>query len=466
MPSRLPAILLFVVIAALAFGVGGCGEESTGPGNPQPPPQPWQQSAGGGFSDLGLSVATDGTGNVISAGSFQGRANFGGTSVVTAGMTDIYLAKYDPSGTMLWVKSAGGNGFDTGWGVATDASGNIAMTGYFQNTANFGTTSLGPAVGDDMFVARYDASGSLLWAKSAGGAGIDRARGIAVDGSSNIIVAGRFEGSASFDGTTLTSAGGDDIAIAKYNASGALMWAVSAGGPGMDRSWGVRTDATGNVIVTGLYTGTASFDGTMVTAVGVNDVFVAKYSAAGNLVWVRSTGGTGDDKGWDVAVDRSNNVFVTGSFALTATFGPAMFTSAGGLDVFVAKYSAAGTFLWAASGGSTFDDEGLAVAVDGSGNAILTGPFAGMASFGSQSITAADSTDVFMAKYGPSGGLAWVQSAGGTGQDAGLDVASDGSGNVIATGRFAVWASFGSDTLTSAGSDDIFILKSGPSGLE
>jgi hypothetical protein len=458
-------IALCALIMTVGLGTVGCSEDSTGPGTPPAQPQAWQRKAGGGLSDLGLSIAIDGAGNVFAAGSFQGRATFGSTPL-DADSTDIYLAKYNASGTLVWVKQAGGTGTDTGWGLATDGMGNVVMTGYFRATANFGGTLLTSAGGDDIFLAKYDTSGNVLWAYKAGGGSEDRARGVAVDGSGNVIVAGRFEGTATFGHTVLTSAGGEDIVVAKYNSSGGFAWALSAGGTGDDRAWGVSVDAAGNIVVAGLYRGTADFDGTMINSAGLADIFVAKYDASGNVLWVQTAGGMGEEKAQDVAVDRSANVLVTGGFEQSAFFGANMLTSNGGEDVFAAKYSSTGAVLWASSAGGTGLDEGISVATDGSDNVILTGIFDASATFGSDVITSAGSWDIFLAKYTPSGTVSWAQSAGGTLLDQGLDVTTDSSGNIIATGYFQNTASFGSANLTSAGFEDIFILKAKPSGLE
>src|SRR5688572_25082949 len=172
--------------------------------------------------DSGRSVATDAQGNNYVTGHFKGIATIGNATLTSSGLYDIFIAKYNASGTLLWAKQAGGTGDDQGYSIAVDGSGNSYVTGHFKGIATFGTTTLTSSGLYDIFIAKYNASGTLLWAKQAGGARNDSGQGIAVDGSGNSYVAGYFEGiTATFGTTTFTSNGGnDDVFIAKYDASG------------------------------------------------------------------------------------------------------------------------------------------------------------------------------------------------------------------------------------------------------
>ncbi|MEJ8801250.1 SBBP repeat-containing protein [Pontibacter sp. H249] len=413
-----------------------------------------------GLNDQARSVAVDGSGNTYVTGYFQGTATFGTTTLTNAREigTDIFIAKYDASGNVLWAKSAGGESSDYGNSIAVDGSGNAYVTGNFWGTATFGTTTL-TSSGDDVFIAKYDASGNVLWAKSAGGAISDYGNSVAVDGLGNAYVTGEFKGTATFGTTTLTNAGGigTDIFIAKYDASGNALWAKSAGGANSDYGNSVAVDGSGNSYVTGYFQGAATFGTTTLTNAGGTDIFIAKYDASGNALWAKSAGGANSDYGNSVAVDGSGNPYVTGYFQGTATFGTTTLTNAGGTDIFIAKYDASGNALWAKSAGGANSDYGNSVAVDDAGNAHVTGSFHGAATFGTTTLTSSGD-DVFIAKYDASGNALWAKSAGGANSDIGRGIAVGKTGDAYVTGAFAGTAAFGTKSLTSDGSA-MFLTK-------
>ena len=321
----------------------------------QTPDWLWAKRAGGTSGDNGMAIAVDGDGNSYVTGRFTGTSSFNGTSLTSAGYTDIFVAKYNSSGAFLWVKRAGGTGFTTATGadIAVDGFGNCYVTGWFSETVSFNGTSLTFAGGNDIFVAKYNSSGDFLWVKQAGGTGNDIGWGIAVDASGNSYVTGLFagptgglrksyvtnsftSGTANFDGTILTSAGKDDIFVAKYDASGSFQWVKQAGGISNDGGNGIVIDGSGNSYVTGYFTDTANFSGISLTSAGETDIFVVKYNSSGAVQWTKRAGGTDYDKGYGVAIDGTLKSYVTGYFYDTASFNPSL-TSAGDNDIFVAK---------------------------------------------------------------------------------------------------------------------------------
>ena len=448
----------------------------------------WARSVGGTSTDIGYGIAVDASDNVYVTGVFNGTVDFdpgSGTTNLTSAGFDVFFAKYNSSGELVWAKSVGGSSSDFGYGIAVDAIGNVYVTGYFNGTVDFdpgsGTTNLTSAGLSDVFFAKYNSSGDLVWAKSVGGSATDVGRSIVLDASGNVYVTGDFAGTVDFDpgsGTTnLTSAGGFDVFFAKYNTSGDLVWAKSVGGSLSDDGRSIAVDASGNVHVTGFFNGTADFDPgsgtTNLTSGGSFDVFFAKYNFFGELVWAKGVGGTSLDFGSSIDVDASGNVYVTGYFEATADFDPGSgssnLTSAGGKDVFFAKYNSSGELVWAKGVGGTAFDFGSSIDVDASGNVYVTGFFKGTADFdpgsGSTNLNSASvgSNDVFFAKYNSSGDLVWAKSVGGTSGDNGEKIAVDGSGNVYVTGFFQGTADFdpgsGTTNLTSAGSNDVYFAK-------
>jgi hypothetical protein len=235
-----------------------------------------------------------------------------------------------------WAKQAGGTLQDVGRGIAMDTSGNSYVTGLFNDTVVFGAsepneTTLISYGGPDIFVAKYDSDGHLVWVKQAGGALLADGLGIAVDTSGNSYVIGRFEGTAVFGAsepneTTLVNASGSDIFVAKYDSDGHLVWVKQAGGTGSAGGFGLGMDGSGNIYITGTFNHSATFGAsepneTTLVSAGSNDIFVAKYDANGGLLWAKQAGGAVPAYGLGIAVDTSGNSYVTGQFYGTAVFG-------------------------------------------------------------------------------------------------------------------------------------------------
>jgi hypothetical protein len=421
----------------------------------------WARPIGGRDSDQGNSVTVDGSGNGIVVGNFQGTAYFGGPQPLTStgGSTDIFIAKYSPSGAYICARQVGGTGDDRALTAKADASGNIFVTGTFAGTVDFGGTVLTSSAGSgDVFVAKYapDCT-SLLWVKGFGSSTDDVGYGLAVDGYGDVIVTGYFSGSANFGGGTVLSNGPfADIFIAKYSGSnGAYQWAHTLYGPSIDIGRSAAVDRDGNVVVTGSFQSTVSDGETfqpMMTSAGSVDFFLLKYSSAGAYLWSRAFGGSGDDVAYGVDVDDGDNIAVVGSFQMTMALGGNSLTSAGLSDTFVAKFSPLGNHLWSLRVGGTGIDIDYAVAVDGVGNVVLTGGYQ----------YTSGQWDVLVAKYSAAGAPLWSRNYGSTANDLGLGVAVDGGGNVLVTGYFQGAINFGGGPLTSAGMTDGFLLNLGP----
>ncbi|MBK7946935.1 MAG: SBBP repeat-containing protein [Flavobacteriales bacterium] len=355
----------------------------------------WARSASGTGADIGEKVATDGNGNVFVTGSFSSSSISFGSIVVTkepgsSTSSAIFLAKYGPNGDALWAISAGGHEVDIANGIATDASGNVCIIGGFQSDSiRFGATTLhNTSTGstEDVFVAKYDSNGNLLWARSDGGAGgtpRDVGNAIAVDGNGNVYACGYFR-SASFTFGSLaplTNAGQADAFIVKFDADGNALWARSeAGSNGGDGDFFTRiaTDASDRIYAAGHYYGSSiTIGGTTLTNVNDNDeLFIAKYDSDGNPLWAQGAHGNGDDQIVGIATDQDGNLVATGWYqGFPITFGTNTLSNSGSKDIFIAKYAPDGALLWATRAGGAFSEESSAIATDGSGNIYLTGEF-------------------------------------------------------------------------------------------
>jgi hypothetical protein len=448
--------LLFLFIPSLIFA--------------QSPDWLWANGAGETGYDYGRSVAADDSGNVYVTGNFNSASlPFGTTTLMNAnaGSHDIFVTKYDENGNVLWATRNGGSNNDYAQGIAVDDSGNVYVSGYFTSpTITFGTTTLLNAGSTDVFIVKYDGSGNVIWATSAGSSGGDYAQSIATDASGNVYMTGYFDSATLTFGTTiLTNAGSSNIFIVKYDGNGNVLWATHYGGSSNDYAVSVAANTTGNVFITGYFNSpTLAFGATILNNVSNHDIFVVKFDGNGNVLWAKSNGGTAGDYGQSIATDGSGNAYITGYFISPAlTFGITTLNNTGNSDFFIAKYDGSGNILWATSNGGSATDAGDCIAADASGNVYVTGYFNSPTyTFGTTILTNAGSYDIFTVKYDANGNLIWATSNGGSSLEGGDGIAANDLGNVYTTGYFYSSAlSFGSTDLTNAGGYDIFVAKFG-----
>ncbi|MBK5285213.1 MAG: SBBP repeat-containing protein [Bacteroidia bacterium] len=438
----------------------------------QAPNWSWARSAGGDNDDIAHRVAADAQGNVYMTGYFNSPyITFDTTNLnnVDGFSNDIFIAKYDSSGNMLWARAAGGGYGDFGYGVATDASGNVYVTGCFDSpTITFGTITLNNSGSNDIFVVKYDSSGNVLWARSASGNNDDVGYAITTDANANVYVTGYFASpTLTFGTTTLTNADFHDFFLAKYDSSGNVLWARSASGSNYDEGYGVAVDASGNVYVTGnFFTASVTFGTTTLNSSGNLDIFIAKYDSSGNVLWAQRAGGSDGDNSTGIVTDGNGNAYLTGWFASTSiTFGTTTMNNAGIYDMFIAKYDSSGNVLWAKSAGGNNWDKGLGISADASGNTFVTGFFVSTSiTFGTTTLSNPFLyTKIFIVKYNSNGIVLWVKAAGGSGgQVWGSDVVADVNGNIYITGAFNNSSIvFGTTTLYNDGDpfNDVFLAK-------
>ena len=433
-------------------------------GYAQEPVWEWATAAGGSDDDRGYSITIDYAGNSYVTGYFEGTATFGSDSLTSSGPGDIFVAKIDAGGNWQWANKVGGSGSDIGKGITIDDAGNSYVTGYFWGTATFGSYTL-TSSGNDIFVAKVDSGGTWQWATKAGGTEGDAGCAITIDYAGNSYVTGYFRETAIFGSYSITSNGGRDIFIAKMNADGNWQWATQAGGTGNDDGYSITIDNAGNTYVTGNFWGTATFGSYSIISSGYGDIFIAKVDSGGNWQWATQVGGSDDDRGYSITIDYAGNSYVTGYFEGTATFGSDSLTSSGYYDIFVAKIDAGGNWQWATEAGGIYYDTGYGITIDDSGNSYVTGYFMETATFGPYSLTSSGSygcPDIFVAKMDADGSWQWVTQAGGSSDDIGIGIAIDDNGNSYVTGNFEDTATFGSYSLTSSGYEDIFVAKLNP----
>ncbi len=334
-----------------------------------------------------------------------GYAVVGRTTNYGAGSADMFLTKYDSSGTLSWSRTWGGAGVDYGFSLVQTSDGGYAVTGF--------TTSHGAGSGD-MFLAKYDSSGTLSWSRTWGGAGVDYGYSLVQTSDGGYAVTGY---------STSYGAGSDDMSLIKYDSSGTLSWSRTSGGTGADVGEYLVQTSDGGYAVIGYTTSYGA---------GSQDMFLAKYDSSGTLSWSRTWGGAGIDYGFSLVQTSDGGFAVSGS---TTSYG------AGSDDMTLIKYDSSGTLSWSRTWGGTGADYGDSLVQTSDGGFAVSGS---TASYG------AGSEDMFLAKYDANGTLSWSRTWGGTGADSSYSFVQTSDGGYAVAGDTA---SYG------AGSDDMFLAK-------
>jgi hypothetical protein len=305
---------------------------------------------------------------------------------------------------------------------------------------------------------------STDWGMLLGGAGNEIGKSVATDVDGSVVAVGSFEGQTSIGGAQLSSAGYTDAFVAKFSDSGGRIWTKRLGGTSPDEAADVSIDQdSGDVIVTGQFSLSATFDNQVLHSAGSADIFLARFSQSGVLQWARGFGSQAEDAAAGVAVDTNGDSLVAGQFRGTFTCGPTTLTSAGGTDIFVANVTIDGAVRWCRRVGGAFDDALGGIAVSGTGLVALTGTFGTATDLGGGAVSSAGFFDAFVSVYTAStGAYRWARRLGGSGYDAGNDVAFDAAGTVLLTGYFGLFGGavdFGGGALSPQGGADAFVAK-------
>jgi hypothetical protein len=417
----------------------------------------------------GLAITSDGS--LFLTGMFSGSIQFGDIMLSTGSSSDFNAFVYaiDPAGDAVWGKSFGDVFNQLAFRVATDAAKNPVVIGDFVGEIKFGaddSTKLASAAARDIFVAKLDAQdGHHLWSRSFPGQGDDIGRGVAVDAEGNTLFCGSFSVDIDLDGEPgggAASAGANDLAFGKLDKNGDHVWSLTTGSPGNDECTGIAVDAGGNVFVAGYANGELTIQDTVVPNQGAADIFIAKFSPSGSLVWAKPFGSAvTHDAAWAVTTDKDGNVVFAGQTGGTVDFGGGPLTAVGSIDAFVAKLDTDGNHIFSRAFGGGLDDTALDVAVDAAGNVLVTGVTKGAVDFGGGLRPGFGAGDIFAVKLGPKGEHAWSAIYGSGGQDDGRAIRATALGGAVVTGTFTSGFKMGKQLL-HAGGNDAFLARLKP----
>lgn len=429
----------------------------------------WVAGAPSPASSTGEDVVALPDGGAVAVGAFAGDMTFGArgsneTVLTSAGDFDLFVARYGADGALAWAVRAGGPGTDWAWAVDVDDAGGLWVVGQFGQTATFGAgeageTAVTAAAGQDVYVARFAADGTLDHVHTAGGDNQQVATSVAVAADGGVFVGGFLWANATFGAgeaneVTLLSLGAQDAFLARFEPTGELRWLRTVTGGSSVVAYDVATTADGGAIATGEFVANAiagqgdPTETSLVSIAGNVDAWVARWDSAGVLQWARNDATSLPDGGRAIAAD-GDGALAAGAFRGTGTFGAGQpgetaVQSGGFDDAYLVRYDAGGEVgLVRTAGGTATQGSTLprAVAAAPDGGTVLVGRFSATTSFGAVSFSQSGEGDGFVASYDSAGDLRYALPLGGPASDSvqGVDVTDDA---VFLTGWYGADAVF------------------------
>jgi hypothetical protein len=441
----------------------------------QTPSWVWSRSGGSVSNDYSNATCTDANGNVYITGTFQGSSIILGNDTLHNNFTGslaVFVAKYDANGNVLWARSGSGPSDDYSYGICTDVNGNVFIEGHsYGSSITFDTVTLTNSVNQFIFIVKYDSIGNLQWGKN--GKGVTSVGwGICSDVAGNVYLFGNsYSNNIVFENDTLIKG----AFIVKYDGGGNVVWAkmIATDLVANSREQSMCADAYGSIYVTGAFQNQTIFGSDTLSANGFG-VFLAKYDASSNCLWVKSASSVagGGGVGNAIAADANGNIYLTGYFGSTIAFGND--TLAGlpfsSCTIFIAKYDSSGNALWGRTPGGAGYDFGQSICTDALGNVFVTGYFiSSFLNFGGYPVVNSftGNNDGYIAAYDGTGNALWAQGVGNQGNDYGMGICANTGGDIYLTGYFTSFSlNFGSNLVTNNGSADFFLAKlTAPTGI-
>jgi len=408
----------------------------------------WNTFLGGSGYDIGFGMLVDTSGNVYVTG-YSGAAWGSPIRGYTSG-ADAFVAKLDSNGGLVWNTFLGGNNSDFGIAITLDSSDNLYVTG--TSYATWGSPVNAFTGSQDAYAVKLDSSGNLIWNTFLGNSDYGLGIKAVSDGGGNVSVYVSGTSNVTWGSPVSSFTSPQDAFAAKLDSSGVLVWNTFLGGSGYDYGFASTSDSNGNFYIAGL---SFSSWGSPVNAfTNLGDAFAAKLDSNGALVWNTFLGGSGGDDAHGISVDLDGNVYVAGTSS--ATWGSPIRSYSSNNDTYAAKLNSTGHLLWNTFLGGNGDDYGYTIVVDGSGSVYVGGD--STASWGLPIRPYSGGRDTYVAKLTSGGTQLWATFVGGSGDENGRASAVDGNGNVYLSGDSS--STWGSPVRGyTGGSADAFVIK-------
>jgi len=333
----------------------------------------WKDQIGTGKNDSKIQISTDSIGNSYITGHTKGALEG-----ENAGSYDVFIAKYDSSGTQLWIRQFGTSKFDSPTGIGIDSAGNSYIVGNINDILAGENAS-----SNDVFITKFGSDGTQLWIRQFDTGEFGSSSGISIDSKGNSYITGN-----TFGSLETANAGSSDVFITKYDRNGTQLWISQFGTSELDRSSSISIDDAGNQYITGTTTGSFSGENT-----GREAIFIAKYNSEGTQLWINQFGSDAHEVGTSISTTGAGDSYITGY-----TFGSLENKNIGSSDVFVAKYGSDGNQLWLHQFGTSSSEYGSDIIINSESYSYLIGTTNGDITGSSSAST---NSNIFIAKFSP-----------------------------------------------------------------
>lgn len=419
----------------------------------------WNKILGNTGKTSGLSIRCDSAGFIYASGAFEGVLIFNGNSFTSAGGKDGYLFKLDSLGNLLWSKQFSSEKNVSINSITIDQNNNVVILGDYSVQVSFDTllrtNNLDTIYSSNVFIAKYNPDGYLLWTKNTGGVSYD-GNSIAVDKNNDLLIAGKSIDISLFDALnpiqTLDSMlhsypGGSYWGyyhpqvnfVAKCNSNGDLAWIINAGG----NPEKIISDHLNNILVTGNFRGDTDFNGTWVTKIGFETSYLVQYTSNGQLNWIKTSGGSSNwNAGYGLAVDAFNNIYQSGQISGNEpVFDGNVVKPFVGSDAFLSKYDVVGNLVWykligtpTTMNGQHNFNAGKALKMDANGDLLLIGYFSDTLTFGATTLQSNGASDLLLLKFNSIGEVIASSQYSDYGWVEGTDIDLDKNEDLYLTG--------------------------------
>lgn len=413
----------------------------------------WGSNTESEFTNEAMDLAIDAAGNAYTCGYITGETAFDMNIVFQSaqGNGDIYVAKYNPSGNLVWVKKFGGSFSDRAYALALDQSGNVYVTGQYFGSVNFGTITLqSNANSKDIFILKLNSLGDVIWAKTEGGSGAENVYDIALDGLDNVIITGQFSGAGVLQNQNYQSdinpqlnQDSYDLFVAKYTSSGNPLWVQVGNAIYEDRGMALGTDSQNNIYLSGQFSDTLTFAGQIYNNNGYNVGFLCQLNANGQVQWFNYLRAS-MVLPYNLTVSDLNEVYLTGDYRGNLLYliqnQSNSISNPYTNKIFVLKTNSSGAFQWGKSLGSESELSARAIAIDAQKNAYITGYFSCALSelhpLASSQFNSVGFRDIYMWSLSNLGTTNYAKQIGGKKDDIGRSVAVRSGNDVVTCGSY------------------------------
>lgn len=362
----------------------------------------WVKLFGGNQNDRVHAADINSKNEIYVTGHFEDSITVENLGLKSKGLRDIFIAKLDSTGKLIWLKSFGTHADEQSSSLVADENGDFYLSGSFKSQLQFGSVSLSSSnVFSESFIAKFDNNGNAIWGINSSSQKVNGINSLALSPDDDIAFCGSFSLSYSIGGKNISTASPDgEILIGKIDKNGNVKWLKSAGGPYEDNANGIAVSKEGNIAITGYSLGVSNFDNFQISNSGYNDAFVALYDSSGSCKWAVECGGSGLDIGYGVCFDNNENIYATGMFDRRMKVENIEITGQD-FDIFSLSLNMNGDLRWLKQSGDLSTDCGLGIVVDNDNNIFTTGYYMFRAYFGNILLPIGNAEDIFLSKMNP-----------------------------------------------------------------